>query len=177
MYKQLLRPTANEATKHAMEAWAREVSQGIVDQSPDQEHPWEIKGYNQISCEMVGSWKRVVFFVKTNWEGEIQDIRITFIFKVEGLFHVSGMVKAVVTALPEVAQDKELNDTPAEVQDAIIETTRAMDRFRNEVGGKTPEDLRNKLVREVPSLIEDALGCSVITALTLPHLRRDLPPK
>lgn len=160
-----------------MSAWALEVRKGIIDQLPKQECPWKIRSYDSVLHEMVGSWKRVVFFVKTNWEGEIQDVRITFIFKIEGMFNVNGGVKAVVTALPEVEKDKDLNDTPTEVQDAIIETTRAMDKFRTELNGKTPEDLRDRLVREVPSLIEDALGCSVITALTLPHLRQDLPPK
>lgn len=159
-----------------MSAWALEVSKGIVDQLPKEEFPWRLRSYDNMLHEMVGAWKRVLFFVKTNWEGEIQDVRITFIFKIEGMFHVQGKMKAIVTALPEVEHDKELIGTPSNVQDAIIETTRALDKFMTEVEASTPEDLRDKLVREVPSLIEDALSCSVITALTVPHLHRDLPP-
>ena len=176
MYQQLLRPTANEATKTAMSAWALEVSKGIVDRLPKEEYPWTFRSYNNIAHEMIGSWKKVLFFVKTNWEGEIQDVRITFVFKVEGMFHIHGQTKAIVTALPEVEEDKELSKTSSVVQDAIIETTRAMDKFRTEVSAPTPEKLRDELLRVVPSLIEDAMGCSVITALTLPHVLRDLPP-
>jgi len=177
MYEQLLRPTADEATKAAMTSWALKVSQGIVDQLPKEEFPWECKGYDQIQHEMVGAWKRVLFFVKTNWEGEIQDVSITFVFKIEGMFHVHGKAKAVVTALPEVQHDKELGKTPLDVQDAVIDTTLDMDSFRINVEASSAQDLLHMLVKEVPSMIENALGCSVITALTLPHLRRDLPPK
>lgn len=140
-----------------MEAWAKEVLIGVLDYWQNKKNPWEIKGDDQIFYEMVGGWKRVVFFVKTNWEGEIHDVRITFVFKIAGFFHVSGKMKAIVIPLPELAGDKDLNDIPVRVQDAIIETTHAMDKFMVEISENDAENLQKRLVYEVPTLIKNAL--------------------
>lgn len=113
----------------------------------------------------------MVFFIKTDWEGEIQDVPITFIFKVNAQFHITGMYKAEITIIPEVKHDKSLKDTPTYFQDGIIDMTMKMDYFQKKLDAKTAEELQQRIVEELPNVIDDALSCSVATSIMLPRLQ------
>lgn len=170
-----MRPLAGYKTKSTMEQWAADTRSLIIGKSTGTGPSWQIKSHNSILVEMIGAWKKVVFFIKTDWEGEIQNVPITFMFKVEGMFHISRMYKAHVTIIPEVINDRELRETTTTIQDAIIDKTMEMDMFMRTLSAKTPEELQKRVVEVVPGVIDDALSCSVAIAITLPHLRKDFP--
>jgi hypothetical protein len=166
MYFALQKPVACDETKAALRAWARDTLGLIIASKQQGGTDRVLEKHDKTSIGMIGSWKKVVFFIKTDWTGVIGERPITLLFKVDAAFHISGMYKADIMIVPEIQGDHWLQETPVQIQDAIIDMTAGMDRLKKKLVAESAKELQGKVVEKLLKMVDEALSCRVVKAIS-----------